>query len=79
MSEDRLIARVGRALYGETWMGPLARETDIRKGTIDDWDKGRADPASGVYERLLRMTEARLALLERAAADLRELLARRRA
>ena len=76
---DRLIARVGRALFGETWMGPLSRETDIRKGTIDDWDKGRAEPGVWVYEHLLEMAEARLALLEQVVADLRETIARRRA
>ena len=75
---DRLITRVGRALFGDTWMGPLSRETEIRKGTIDDWDKGRAEPALGVYERLLEMAEARLSALEQAVTDLRAIITQRR-
>jgi len=56
----------------------MSRETEIRKGTIDDWDKARSEPAAGVYERLLTMAERRRDLLDRAIADLRDLLARRR-
>lgn len=78
MSDERLITRVGKALYGEEiWKGPLARETGIRKTTIDDFEKGRAETPVGVYERLLAMAETRLALLQRAVADLREAIARR--
>lgn len=80
---DRLITRVGKALFGDTWMGPMSRETGIRKGTIDDWDKARAEPARGVYERLLAMVEAhraellaQLARLEQVIVDLRARLGR---
>lgn len=73
---ERLITRVGQALYGETWKGPMSRDTGIRKDTIDDWDKGRSEPATAVYERLLGMAEMRLALLEHVVADLRRRLGR---
>ncbi len=72
---ERLITRVGRALFGDTWMGPLSRGTGIRKSTIDDWDKGRSEPAVGVYERLAALAEAEMVALERRAAHLRTVLA----
>lgn len=71
---ERLITRVGQALYGETWKGPMSRDTGIRKDTIDDWDKARSEPATGVYERLLGMAEMRLALLEHVVVELRSRL-----
>lgn len=71
---ERLITRVGRALFGDSWMGPLSRETGIRRNTIDDWDKGRSEPAVGVYERLAGMVEGHLDHLERRAAHLRAVL-----
>ncbi len=68
----RLTTRFGRIFYGETWMGPLSRDTGIRKNTIDDWDKGRCEPAVGVYERFLGMVEEELQRLEDRLASLRE-------
>lgn len=74
---ERLITRVGQALYGETWKGPMARDTGIRKDTIDDWDKGRSEPATRVFERLLAMGEERRSQIEAAIAQLKERLQRR--
>ena len=73
---EQLITRVGRALFGDTWKGPLSRETGIRKDTVDDWDKGRSEPARGVYERLLAMAEARRVQLDDAIRHLRDRLSR---
>ncbi|MEP9350555.1 hypothetical protein [Xanthobacter sp. KR7-225] len=68
---DRLITRIGRALYGDQWKGPTARELEVQKGTVDDWDRGRMEPLAKHYVRLLAIAEARLALLQRVVAELR--------
>ncbi|WP_234053622.1 MULTISPECIES: hypothetical protein [unclassified Xanthobacter] len=77
MSDDpapRLISRIGRAIYGETWMGPLSRDTGIRKSTIDDWDKGRCDPPAGVYNRIIPIAQAQLTQAQNRAADIQSLI-----
>lgn len=73
---ERLIARVGRALFGEQWKGPTARELEVQKGTVDDWDRGRMEPLAKHYERLLATAEARLAQIDRVVAELRDHLKR---
>lgn len=73
---DRLIARIGRALYGDQWKGPVARDLEVQKGTVDDWDRGRMEPLARHYERLLATAEARLAQIERVVAELRARLGR---
>lgn len=73
---DRLITRLGRALYGDIWKGPLARETDVQKGTVDDWDRGRLEPLPKHYDRLLAVAESRLAILQKLIVELRGLIDR---
>lgn len=71
---DRPISRIGLALYGDTWKGPMSRDLGIRKDTIDDWARGRGEPHRDVYERLLQLAERRAAGVSHAVTELRELL-----
>lgn len=76
--QDPLITRIGRALYGDQWKGPMSRETGIRKDTLDGWAQGRGEPPMGVYGKLLALAEPRLSEMEQTVMDLRTMLERAR-
>lgn len=70
---DRPINRIGRALYGEVWKGPLSRDLGIRKDTVDDWDRGRSEPHPEIYRRLLAMAETRRISLDAVIKEMHSL------
>ena len=47
-----LISRVGRALYGERWQTPLARELGVADRTVRRWVSGEDMPKPGVFADL---------------------------
>ena len=61
---DRLIARVGEALYGERWQTPLARDLDVADRTVRRWAAGEDEPRPGVYVDCLRLAIERAAALD---------------
>lgn len=68
---DNLITRVGRALYGDRWQAPMARDLDVHKDTVQDWRQGRSNPRPGVYVDLHRIVLERQADLDELAEELK--------
>jgi transcriptional regulator with XRE-family HTH domain len=54
---DILIARAGRALYGERWQTSLARALGVTDRTVRRWAAGQAQPSRGVYADLASLVE----------------------
>ena len=61
---NKLIADIGRALYGERWQSDLARALDVSDRTARRWAAGTDEPRRGVYTDLHRMVIERIADLE---------------
>lgn len=66
---NRLIADVGRALWGDRWQTEMSRALDISDRTVRNWAAGAVEPRQGVYMDLLRISEER-------AADMDEVIER---
>lgn len=55
---DVLLNRVGEALYGDHWMGPLSRDLHVNDRTIRYWVNGRPPPP-GVWKELFIRLDAK--------------------
>lgn len=75
MTDAQLLEAIGRALYGERWQAPLARDLSVHKDTMQDWKQGRTSPREGVYADLQQILNRRAVELDRAAAALQRRLA----
>jgi transcriptional regulator GlxA family with amidase domain len=61
---NRLIQRVGLALYGERWQTPLAADLDMSDRHMRRIVAGAAEAQPGVYVDLLRIATERAAELD---------------
>lgn len=65
------LRRIGEALYGERWQTPLAEDLQVADRTVRRWlDGSRAIPDT-LRADLHRIVAARVASLQRIAAELR--------
>jgi hypothetical protein len=67
-----MLAEIGRALHGDNWRKPLARDLGLNDETLRRWMSGRQElPAShGVFMDALRIVEGRRQAIGLAAARL---------
>lgn len=72
--DDKLIVRIGNALYGDRWQAPLAAAIGVHKDTVQDWRQGRTAPRRGVIEDLRQIVAARRRTLDDIAAEIDDLL-----
>jgi len=56
---NRLLIRVGEALYGPRWQSEMARELGVSDRTVRRWVAGDGDAPVGVYADLLRLVGER--------------------
>ncbi len=68
-----LISRVGRALYGERWQTPLARELGVADRTVRRWVSGEDMPKPGVFADLAAIVAEHGAELATLHAALRKM------
>jgi len=73
ISPDAL-ARVGRALYGENWKMPLARDLDMSDRSLHYMADGSRGIHAGIVADLLAIIEARETELHEIAKELRRAL-----
>lgn len=66
-----LLIECGRALYGQQWQSPLARDLGVSDRTIRRWVAGQFPVPDGVAADLRRLCVARGAQLRALAAALR--------
>jgi hypothetical protein len=58
-----LLAAIGRALHGEAYKAPLARDLDMRPDSIDAMSKGTSRVPPGLWRDLWRLLDRRRANL----------------
>jgi hypothetical protein len=75
-STDRLYG-LGRILYGEHWLMPMARDLQIRRDTITNWTSGKRElPADHpIFAALAVLVHHH----DKAVAKAREIMSRNRA
>lgn len=59
MSEAQLFDRVGRALYGDHYVAPLAHALGNDKNVVGKWRAGKAAVPTGVWHDLKEMIQLR--------------------
>lgn len=59
MTSSDLLARTGRALYGDGFQPQLAAALGVRQDTVRHWLSGRESVPSGVWAELVDLLEAR--------------------
>jgi hypothetical protein len=56
---------IGRRLYGESWIGPMAKDLGVLKKSVQDWESGKNayfDSQHWFWDKvpgLLKLAEAR--------------------
>lgn len=58
---------IGRALFGDQWQVPLARELDVADRTVRRWAAGDVAPPAGVWPDLAKICRAHALKLARLA------------
>jgi chloramphenicol 3-O-phosphotransferase len=69
-----MLARVGRALYGENWKMPLARDLAMSDRSLHYMATGERGIHAGIVADLLKIIETRQAEAHEIAKDLRKAL-----
>jgi transcriptional regulator with XRE-family HTH domain len=69
-----LLARAGRALYGDAWQAPLARALGVSLRTLQRWLAGNGEPHTDILRRVHALLTARAHAIMAARADLAEFL-----
>lgn len=69
MTRDHL-REVGRALYGDRWQSPLARDLGVAVRTIQRWDAGDRGIPETLGADLGKLVAARIGKLKKLAAAL---------
>lgn len=64
------LEEVGRALFGDQWQTPLARELEVADRTLRRWIAGDREPPAGLPGDLARICRAHAEKLQRLAARL---------
>lgn len=59
------LEQIGRALYGERWQSPLARDLDVSDRTMRRWVAGASPIPAAVAHDLTRLLRERHKLIER--------------
>lgn len=59
MTDQPLIVRVGEALYGPRWQGPMAEALDVRLDTVKAWRRGRSTVPLTVWNELYHIATMR--------------------
>jgi len=69
---NRLLQRVGEALYGPRWQSDLARDLAVSDRTMRRWVADAADRPAGVYIDCLRLVTERAETLDTLIDDLKQ-------
>ncbi len=69
---SRLLVEAGEALYGPRWQTDLARDLGVSDRTMRRWVADTSAVPVGLYVDLLRLTQARAAVLDALAPRLRD-------
>ena len=69
--DDHLLTDVGRALYGDQWQSPLARDLQVNDRTMRRWIARDTSPPAALDAELIRLVDLRVAELQSLAARLR--------
>lgn len=69
-----VLARVGRALYGDQWQTPLARDLNMNERSVRYMAAGDRGISPGIVRDLVTIIEARGAELGALAKDLKRAL-----
>jgi len=59
-----ILIATGRALYGDRWQSPLARDLGVSDRTVRRWGAGTSPVPRGVYADLLRLVVERAQVLD---------------
>jgi hypothetical protein len=62
------LEQIGRALYGERWQSPLARDLDVSDRTVRRWMAGEWPIPEGIASDLDRLLRERHRLIGRLLA-----------
>lgn len=54
------IELAGRALYGDRWQAPIARDLGVSTTAVQDWKNGKSTPRPGVFRDLLPLLQRRM-------------------
>lgn len=63
------IARIGRAMHGERWIGRLGQDIGEDHQVIRRWLKGQGSPSSAVMERVRMHARSQALLIQRALGE----------
>lgn len=61
--DHETLGEVGRALYGEAWQSPLARDLDVNLRTLQRWAAGDFQIPEGIWAEIAPLCKARSAAL----------------
>lgn len=70
MTASYRIITAGDALYGPSWVNPLADGLGVDRRTINRWARGTSTPKPGVWVDLAALCRARAAALVKMADSL---------
>ena len=65
-----LLARIGRAMYGDQWQTPLSRDLDVSDRTVRHWLSGRNAMPATLRADLLTLLDDREAALDELSREL---------
>lgn len=65
-----LLRRAGKALYGDNWINPLARDLDVNANTVARWVSGYSRMPNALAGELRALLQARGSELRGVQVDL---------
>jgi hypothetical protein len=61
-----VLIELGRALHGEHWIGPTARDLDMRHDTVTKWVSGKRSPPGPILDALRLLVKSHTQAVARA-------------